>query len=211
MALSALAFALAAPSAFATDLPKGFVRLADVDPGIRQDIRYAGSDNFMGRPVKGYDAPSCILTRIAAEALAGVQKTLAESGLTLVVFDCYRPARAVADMVAWTMRGGAPDGRWHPKVRRDSLVALGYVASQSAHSRGSTVDLAVAPLDGKGDAGPACGATDAGTRDFGTGFDCFDAASETHSGLIGALAAQNRATLVDAMKAAGFANYAREW
>jgi D-alanyl-D-alanine dipeptidase len=209
--LAAILLLTSAAPVFAADLPKGFVRLADVDPGIRQDIRYAGSDNFLGRPVKGYDAPSCILTRAAAEALSGVQKTLAADGLTLVVYDCYRPARAVADMVAWTMRGGAPDGRWYPKVRRDSLVALGYVASQSAHSRGSTVDVAVAPLDGKGGGAPACGAAQAGTLDFGTGFDCFDAASQTHSDLVSALAARNRATLLDAMRAAGFANYAREW
>ena len=81
--------------AIAADLPAGFVRLADVDATIRQDMRYAGSANFLGRPAKGYEAPACILTTQAAEALSKVQKSLAAENLTLVVFDCYRPDRAV--------------------------------------------------------------------------------------------------------------------
>ena len=63
--------------ALAGDLPEGFVRLAEVDPSIRQDIRYAGSSNFLGRPAEGYEAPVCILTEPAATALAGAQKRLA--------------------------------------------------------------------------------------------------------------------------------------
>ncbi len=34
-------------------LPEGFVYLVDVDPTIRQDVRYAGKHNFVGRPIKG--------------------------------------------------------------------------------------------------------------------------------------------------------------
>ena len=100
-------FVFALPAA-ADPLPAGFVRLADVDPTIRQDIRYAGLENFLHRKADGYDAPVCILTRQAAQALSGVQKALATDGLTLVVFDCYRPARAVADMGKWTRVGGPP-------------------------------------------------------------------------------------------------------
>ena len=192
-------------------LPAGFVRLADIDPSIRQDIRYTGSDNFQHRKVAGYDAPVCILTRQAAEALSGVQKAIAARGLTLVVFDCYRPVRAVADMGEWTKKGGPPDPQWYPKVRRGDLIAKGYVARLSAHSRGSTVDLAIARTDHGSSPKPACGAIDADTLDFGTGFDCFDPMSETAHRPLGKEATASRKMLVDAMRAGGFANYAREW
>ncbi|QKC82990.1 M15 family metallopeptidase [Mesorhizobium sp. NZP2077] len=197
--------------ASADPLPAGFVRLADIAPSIRQDIRYAGSDDFLHRKVSGYDAPVCILTEQAAKALAGVQQVIAAKGLTLVVFDCYRPARAVADMGKWTREGGPPDSQWYPTVQRGDLIAKGYIGELSSHSRGSTVDLAIAETDKKDSARPACGAPDVGTVDFGTGFDCFDRKSETASALIGTEAVANRKMLLAAMRAAGFRNYAREW
>ncbi|WP_245429269.1 M15 family metallopeptidase [Mesorhizobium sp. WSM3860] len=210
MILPALALLSAFP-AHADPLPAGFVRLADVDPTIRQDIRYAGPENFLHRRVDGYEAPVCILTARAAKALSGVQKAMTTKGLTLIAFDCYRPARAVADIGRWTREGGPPDLQWYPKVERGDLIAKGYVGELSSHSRGSTVDLAIAELDEESAAHPACGATDAGTLDFGTGFDCFDPASETAHRPLPAQAAANRTMLLSAMRAAGFRNYAREW
>ncbi|QKC96153.1 M15 family metallopeptidase [Mesorhizobium sp. NZP2298] len=197
--------------AHADPLPTGFVRLADIDPSIRQDIRYAGPDDFLHRKVNGYDAPICILTRQAAQALAGVQQAIAAKGLTLVVFDCYRPARAVADMGEWTRAGGPPDPQWYPRVRRGDLIAKGYVGELSTHSRGSTVDVAIARVDGPSVSKPACGAIDADTLDFGTGFDCFDPMSETAHRPLGSQVTANRKRLVEAMLAGGFKNYAREW
>ncbi|WP_245455840.1 M15 family metallopeptidase [Mesorhizobium sp. M7A.F.Ca.US.008.03.1.1] len=210
LAAAALVLAITLPT-FADALPASFVRLADVDPSIRQDIRYAGSDNFLHRKVNGYDAPVCILTEQAAKALSEVQKAIAAKGLTLVVFDCYRPARAVADMGEWTRGGGLPDPQWYPKVRRSELIAKSYVGELSTHSRGSTVDVAIARTDRRSSPNPACGAVNADTLDFGTGFDCFDPMSETgHRGLASEAAA-NRKMLVDTMRVAGFRNYAREW
>ncbi|WP_095091466.1 M15 family metallopeptidase [Mesorhizobium sophorae] len=207
-ALMVAAFAL---PAHADTLPAGFVRLADIDPSIRQDIRYAGSDNFLHRKVNGYEAPACILTEQAAKALSGVQKAIAANGLTLVVFDCYRPARAVTDMGQWSREGGPPDPQWYPRVKRGDLIANGYVGELSSHSRGSTVDVAIARADSRSAPKPACGAVDADTLDFGTGFDCFDPISETaHRGLASE-AAVNRKMLLDAMRNGGFKNYAREW
>ncbi|MES0030181.1 M15 family metallopeptidase [Mesorhizobium sp. M0019] len=198
-------------SASADALPASFVRLADIDPSIRQDIRYAGLENFLHRKVSGYDAPICVLTRQAAQALSAVQKAIAAEGLTLVVFDCYRPARAVSDMGDWTKTSGPPDPQWYPKVKRKDLIAKGYIGELSTHSRGSTVDVAIARADRKSAPKPACGATDADTLDFGTGFDCFDPASETAHRPIASEAAVNRKKLVEAMRAGGFRNYAREW
>ncbi|TGS11888.1 D-alanyl-D-alanine dipeptidase [Mesorhizobium sp. M2E.F.Ca.ET.209.01.1.1] len=209
---SALTLAIACPpSARADPLPAGFVRLANIDQTIHQDIRYAGRENFLRRKVDGYDAPVCILTAQAARALSSVQKTMTAKGLTLVVFDCYRPARAVADMGRWTREGGPPDPQWYPTVERGDLIAKGYVGELSSHSRGSTVDLAIADPGKGSDVHPACGAPDVGTLDFGTGFDCFDPMSETAHRPLRAEAAANRKMLLAAMRTAGFRNYAREW
>src|ERR1043166_7210102 len=82
-------------------LPPGFVYLRDVDSSIHQDIRYATGDNFTGRPLPGYGAAECILRRDTAEALKGVQADLSRENLSLKVYDCYRPTRAVRGMAAW--------------------------------------------------------------------------------------------------------------
>lgn len=206
-----MAGAALSADAFAGDLPAGFVRLAEIDKSIRQDIRYAGSLNFLGRPAKGYEAPVCILTAPAANALAAAQRKLAGEGLTLVVFDCYRPATATADFIAWSGSGETEDPRWHPKVKRRDLIAEGYIGARSSHSRGSTVDVAIAPIEPAPAPSPACGSGDAQTLDFGTGFDCFDKASETAHKPLTDGARANRQKLVDTMKAAGFRNYSREW
>lgn len=202
---------LASSPTHAAELPAGFVRLADIDPTIRQDMRYAGAANFLGRRADGYDTPACLLTRQAAEALAKAQKALSARNLTLVALDCYRPQRAVSDFVAWTRQDGPPDPRWHPKLRRGELVATGYIGSRSAHARGSTVDVGIAPLQGPPAPDPSCGAAASGLMDFGTGFDCFDPASATESTAVSKDARANRALLVETMRAAGFVNYRREW
>jgi len=107
-------------------VPDGFVDLAAVVPGLVADIRYASEHNFVGRPIKGYEAPRCLLTRPAADALASVQNDLAASRLGLKVFDCYRPARAVAHFVC-----GARDptalGRkqeFYPDISKRDLFRL---------------------------------------------------------------------------------------
>lgn len=192
-------------------LPAGLVRLADIDPSIRQDIRYAGSGNFLGRPVQGYAAPACILTREAAAALATAQAELRAEKLTLVVFDCLRPIRAVDDLVAWTKAGGKQTSPWHPRVARGELIVKGYVGLKSTHSRGSTVDIAIAHETDTTIPEPACGAAARGMLDFGTGFDCFDEASKTASPSIDPQAAANRKRLLDLMARHGFRNYPGEW
>lgn len=202
--------AVAPAGARADALPAGFVRLVDLDPTIRQDMRYAGADNFVGRRLDGYEAPACILTEKAAKALARVQRAVSVDGFTLVVFDCYRPERAVADMARWSKAGGPADPRWFPAVRRENLISAGYVGARSAHSRGSTVDLAMVKAGSDG-SDPDCGAAASEMAEFGTGFDCFDKKSRTLFSPLPPGAAGNRARLVGAMAAEGFVNYSREW
>jgi zinc D-Ala-D-Ala dipeptidase len=196
-------------------LPSGFVRLSQHAPTIAQDIRYFGATNFIGRRIAGYLAAECIATRETGDALLLAQQDVARDGLTLVVFDCYRPARAVADFMQWTQTAGPVDPVWRPAVAKDRLVPDGYIAARSGHSRGSTVDLALARLvPSPGDAVPRespCARYDADTLDFGTPFDCFDRASATAFEDISPAARVNRDRLVSAMTAAGFRNYAAEW
>jgi D-alanyl-D-alanine dipeptidase len=205
------AIVAAAPPADAAELPEGFVRLADIDPTIRQAMPYAGHGHYLGRPAEGYEAPVCILTEVAAAALSRVQKKLPAEGLTLVVLDCYRPEQAVSDLVRWASEGGPPDPRWHPQLRRDRLIQKGYITGRSAHSRGSTVDVAIAPLGDAPAHDPDCGARGLRTLDFGTGFDCFDAASGTAYPKLDPAVAENRRKLVQAMQAEGFRNFSGEW
>jgi D-alanyl-D-alanine dipeptidase len=140
---------LPAPALAGLGLPRGFVYLRDVDPTILQDIRYAGSHNFVGRPIKGYPAAECILSVSAANALAAVQRRLSEKKLSLIVWDCYRPKRAVDDFVAWARNPARAEmkAEFYPRTEKAMLFGLGYLAYRSAHSRGSTVDLGIVPSE----------------------------------------------------------------
>lgn len=60
-----------------------------IEPGVRLNITYARSDNFLGRPF--YALPRAYLQRHAAEAVARAHRALAEHGYGLMVFDAYRP------------------------------------------------------------------------------------------------------------------------
>jgi D-alanyl-D-alanine dipeptidase len=216
---------LPAPVLAGSALPRGFVHLRDIDPTIVQDIRYAGSHNFVGRPIKGYLAAECILSVSAANALALVQKRLAEKKLSLIVWDCYRPKRAAVDFFAWSRDPARAEmkAEFYPRTDKANLFALGYVAIRSAHSRGSTVDLGLVPSDVslassadraqplKACTAPKSERFEDGTIDFGTGYDCLDVLASTSNPLVGGIARDNRQTLKSFMKAAGFRSYFREW
>jgi zinc D-Ala-D-Ala dipeptidase len=212
--------------AVATELlPAGFVYLRDVEPSIAQNMRYAGSDNFTGHPLPGYGAPECVLRRAVAQALAQVQADLARKNLSLKVYDCYRPTRAVRAFMRWANDGAreAPTKRFFPALEKRTLFASGYIAAPSAHSTGGAVDITLIqrpaapapPFDPRRIYGPCTGP--AGERapdnslDMGTGFDCFDERSHTASRAIPAEAKRRRALLVAAMRKRGFHNYFREW
>ncbi len=199
----------------AGELPDDFVYLRDVAPGIVQDIRYASAYNFTGAPVPGYDAAECVLTSKAAEALKAIDAELNAQGLGLIVWDCYRPAQAVAAFMAWTLAG--PDTMkpvFYPNEARADLVARDYIAEKSGHSGGSVVDLGLAP---RGYVPPpreervACTAPQTGgLPDMGTAYDCFDplSALDAH---VTPEAAANRALLREVMERYGFAPYRAEW
>ena len=206
-------------------MPPGFVYLRNVEPSIAQDIRYAGYDNFVGRPLPGYDAAECILRRDVAAALKQVQADLAAQNLTLKAYDCYRPTRAVRAMAQWAFDGrdNGSTKRYYPKLQKQNLFALGYISNRSEHSAGTTVDLTlveigrppVAPFDRNATYGPCTGPVSQrapdDSLDMGTGYDCFDVMSHTRSPLITPEQRRWRNLLVAAMAKRGFRNYSREW
>ena len=207
----------------AGELPKFFTYLKAVDPTIIQEMRYFGSHNFLGRPVKGYEAAECILTLPAAKALKKVQNRLRPKGLSLKVYDCYRPQRAVNDFVSWSKKPNdtKTKAEFYPTLKKSKLFGLGYIARRSTHSRGSTVDLTIVPLPPKDQPshdmktqaacyGPYQKRFADNSLDFGTGYDCFHEKSHTRSN-VGVNANQNRELLVREMAAVGFENYRKEW
>ncbi|MFA5950028.1 MAG: M15 family metallopeptidase [Hyphomicrobium sp.] len=224
MAVLSFSTALTPTCLRAQQLPEGFVYLRDVDETITQDIRYAGIHNFMGHRSAGYEGAECILTARAAEALHLVQSWLAAEDLSLKVYDCYRPARAVREFREWSRTAGdeAMRSEFFPEHRKIELFSLGYIATRSVHSRGCAVDLTVMANGRRQlNADPdtlqrACTAKhgerfDDGSLDMGTAYDCFSELSHTANKKISIEARQNRARLLTAMNKAGFQNYEREW
>lgn len=172
-----------APDAVADTL---LVNVQSIDPTILVDLRYATPNNFTGAPLPGYQANHAYLRREAAAALARVQRDLLPRGLTLKIFDAYRPVRATLAMVDWTER-----------VRRPDLLKDGYIASRSRHNLGLAIDLTLAEL--------ATGRE----LEMGTPFDTFSAAAHTANAT--GLAAVDRQKLKAAMEGEGFTNYDQEW
>ena len=181
--------------------PDSFVDAATVAPTLIVEARYATSHNFVGVPIDGYDRPICYLTRPAAAALAQVVADLEPRALTLKVFDCYRPERAVAHFVRWARNLGdvKMKAEFYPHVDKSTLFRDGYIASRSGHSRGSTVDLTVASRAGGKE------------LDMGTPFDFFSPRSWPSDASVSAEAQANRALLAQAMRKRGFVPYNKEW
>ncbi|TYO62423.1 M15 family metallopeptidase [Bradyrhizobium hipponense] len=214
-----------ASAAHAQSLPGGFVYLRDVDPSIIQDIRYATSNNFVGRPLSGYGAGECVVTREVGMQLKAVQQELAARNLSLKMFDCYRPARASRDMIAWSQNGRetAAERRYNPKIRKTELFRLGYIASRSQHSTGAALDLTLVDLKADNSArydpakaygdctAPVEARAPEGSVDMGTGYDCTDAKGHTSAPSITPDQRAWRRRLVAAMAKQGFVNYSKEW
>jgi len=205
--------------------PAEVVALRDVDPTIVHEMRYTTNHNFVGERIDAYRAPLCLLTRPAAEALSRAQDVLRPRGLTLKVYDCYRPQSAVDHFVRWAedLEDEQMKSEFYPRVEKDRLFADGYIAARSGHSRASTVDLTIQPLDARPGPtphsphpagscfGPVEDRVPDASLDMGTAFDCFDLLSNTANPEVTGAARVNRDLLVDVLAAQGFANYEAEW
>lgn len=170
-------------------------------PSIVYDIRYYGADNFVGKPIDGYHAPKAYLTDEALEALVKVQSELEKEGLGLKIYDAYRPQKAVDHFVRWgqVATDTLTKSKYYPEINKDSVFSYGYVAKQSSHTRGSTVDLTIINLESKKE------------LDMGSPWDFFGAISNHDSPLVTPEQTARRNKLRDLMKKHGFKEYAQEW
>jgi D-alanyl-D-alanine dipeptidase len=183
-------------------LPAGFVYVDQVVPDIRTELRYRLADNFVGTTVDGYAGTRAILTQKAARALALVQAELKAQGLGLLIFDAYRPQRAVNHFARWAkdLSDITMKQRYYPEVVKTELFSQGYIAARSGHSRGSTVDLTLVSLSPPFQA-----------LEMGTVFDFFSPKSWLGAAGLTKTQERNRDLLQRTMKTYGFTPYSKEW
>jgi D-alanyl-D-alanine dipeptidase len=204
-------------------LPSGFVYLSDIDHTIIQNLRYFTEENFVGERVNGYKSNKVILTSEAAEALSHVQKELLKKGYSLVVYDAYRPERAVKHFISWgrDLADQKEKQKYYPKINKNDCFKFGYIASRSSHSRGSTVDVTIIKLNNSLENikvtnrnltnGETIPYLDDGTVDMGSSFDLFHEASHHNSNIIENKFLKQRNWLREIMKKNGFNDYPEEW
>jgi zinc D-Ala-D-Ala dipeptidase len=178
-----------------------FAFVDELVPGVRWDAKYATWDNFTGKPVDGYLANRVAGTRALCAALARARDKAASLGFGLLLWDGYRPQRAVDCFLRWSKRpeDGRTKPRHYPNISRADMLGKGYVAARSGHSRGSTVDLTLYHL-----------ATDE-LAPMGGGHDLMDPISHHGAKGINLVEAINRQYLRSIMNTSGFSSYDCEW
>lgn len=178
-----------------------FVVVTDLDPTILTNIRYAGHDNFMGRPFDGYLQPVAILTRQAAEALVKANAELSTKGIGILIYDAYRPKRAVDDIMQWAYNPAdtLTKSNYYPTLTKLQIRQQGYISKHSRHSMGSTVDLTLIQLDTQE------------PLDMGSPFDLFSDISHFRTKQITAQQQANRQLLRTIMSRHGFYPIEAEW
>lgn len=182
-------------------LPKGFGYITDMCPTIKLDLRYKGTNNFIGKPIPGYKANKGIISKKALRALKKVQNELKKRQLGLLVYDAYRPQMAVDHFASWALelQDTVKKQQFYPDVKKSALFEKGYIAYKSGHSRGSTIDLTIIDL------------TTGKTLDMGSPYDFFGTISWTENPDISEMQKNNRKLLLDVMLKYGFSNYSKEW
>lgn len=179
----------------------GFVLLADYVPSVIQEIRYHSTFNFIGERIDGYEEPCALLTKEAARALKEVSNQMIVKGYRLKIFDAYRPARAVKHFVLWGIED--LDLRmkpyFYPDLEKQELFRQGYIAKQSSHSRGSTVDLTLFDMKTGQE------------LDMGSPFDLFSELSHPDNKSVTEEQYNNRMLLQNAMIRSGFVPIGCEW
>jgi D-alanyl-D-alanine dipeptidase len=179
-----------------------FISLSEYCPGIKIQASYSTRDNFTGEIVRGYKAQKAFLSKTPAFALCEVQKAALEKGLSLKIFDGYRPVKAVQFFQDWAKKPeDNPDLKklYYPTFTRLELFEKGFIAKQSSHSRGSAIDLTLIDLKTGRD------------LDMGSGFDFFDVISHTETNLVTENQKNNRMMLKEMMESKGFRNFHQEW
>ena len=180
---------------------EGICSISEAIPDALLDIRYYTTYNFVGQRIDGYEEPIALLTKEAAAALRLVSDDLHARGYRLVIYDAYRPQRAVDHFVRWAedLTADAMKPIFYPEVDKAELFSRGFIARRSGHSRGSTVDLTLLEEH------------TGMLLDMGGPFDYFG--ERSHPLYPGVTPAQhaNRMLLRDAMLRRGFKPLNTEW
>lgn len=179
----------------------GFVYLDDALPDIFWDAKYASADNFTGTIVDGYCTRRVVGTQEMADALHKAVSLAAEQGLALLLWDGYRPQRAVDCFLRWAdfPEDGRTKAKHYPNITKQELVPLGYIAPKSGHSRGSAIDLTL------------CDQKTGRSIEMGGDFDLMDVHSHHGAEGLSPIAVRNREILCSIMEASGFDAYKQEW
>ncbi len=177
----------------------GFAEISTVIDDVAYDIRYYSPNNFTGHKIRGYKAPRAYMTKQALAALAQAAADLRAQGYRLLIWDAYRPQKAVDNFVEWINDPKNPgDKSFYPTLEKSDLLAGDYIMAKSGHTRGSTVDLTIIKKDG-------------GFVDMGGTFDLFSEISHPDYKKITRKQKKNRKILRDAMVKAGFNPLDSEW
>lgn len=182
-------------------LADGFVYLDEAAPTVQYELRYYGSNNFVGTRIDGYNAPFAVMTQEAAQALGQASEQLAKQGYALKVYDAYRPAKAVKHFIAWSKDEADLKMKEHyyPELDKPELFKQGYLSSRSAHSRGSTIDLTLVDRETGEEI------------DMGSPYDYLGEISHHGTKRISKEQTEHRHLLKQAMERAGFRAYSKEW
>jgi D-alanyl-D-alanine dipeptidase len=185
----------------AQELPPGFVYLDQLAPTIEVELRYFSTNNFIGKPIDGYQR-NCLITSLpAAKAIIKIQNKLKDKEYRLKIFDGYRPQQAVVHFMRWAalLNDTLMKAEYYPNTSKSELFNQGYIASKSGHSRGSTIDLTL---------------VDTKTQlelDMGSSYDFFGAQSHPFYPNISKKQLENRMFLRAIMVANGFKPFKNEW
>ncbi|MEE3349301.1 MAG: M15 family metallopeptidase [Candidatus Gastranaerophilaceae bacterium] len=163
------------------------------------DIRYYSSNNFTGNRINGYKAPVAYMTKEALQALSVAAEDLRKQGYRLLIWDTYRPQKAVYNFVEWINDpDNDGDKSFYPTLKKSDLLKGQYIMEKSGHTRGSTVDLTLIKKDGS-------------FVDMGGTFDLFSEISHPDYKKLTREQKKNRKILHDAMVKAGFNGLDSEW
>ena len=178
-----------------------FIDIKEYIPNIIIDLKYASNDNFTGRIVNGYESPICLLTAEAASSLRNIQTILNKSGYSLKIYDAYRPQRSVNHFINWSksLTDTINKNHFYPNILKSNLFKLGYIATKSSHSRGSTVDITLVEISSGKEV------------DMGSPYDFFGLESSHDYKNISITQKNNRKLLLDVMTNNGFSSYPKEW
>lgn len=156
-------------------------KVLDYIPDIKIELRYSTENNFTGERI--YDFTDAYLRYGTVMKLKNAQEQLKQEGLTLLIWDAYRPVPA--QFALWN-------------ICPDPVYVANPNTGYSSHSKGNTVDVTMVSTAGTSVQMP-------------TDFDDFSPKADRDYGDCTPEEAANAQKLEDIMIQSGFTPYSGEW